>query len=126
MRASRPVTSPDVYFVGLGPDPDDNLVSKFQTFDIARGSGAVPGSPLAELLRDQTRYEHEMFACNAQDPVSSGILPQCRLGSLGQGDRAFLQGRSLVGIYSFSVRVEDLAGRVPTRLFAEVKYTYAR
>jgi hypothetical protein len=126
MRASRPVLSQDVYFVGPGPDPDDNLISKFQTFDIARGSGAPPGSPLAELLRDQTRYEHEMFACNAQAPGSSGIFPQCRLGTLGQGDRAFLQGRSLIGTYRFSVRVADLGGRIPTSLFAEVKYTYER
>jgi hypothetical protein len=127
MTVSRPTTSPDVYYVGMGPGPDGDLIPKFQMFDIARGSGAAPGSPLYELLRDRTQYEHDVFACNGLGPTTPGapeILDTCRLSSLNQGDRAFLEGRSLIGTYRFKVRAQALAGRTPTRMFTQVFYTY--
>jgi hypothetical protein len=128
MRASRPVTSLDTYYIGHGPDLNGTQIPKYQTFDIARGSGAVPGTPLFEVLRDFTRYEHNMFTCNALSPTSPAppaIFELCRLATVGLNDRAFLEGRSLIGTYVFTVRVEDLAGRTPVRFFAEVRYTYA-
>lgn len=57
MRVSRPVTAPDVYFVGEGLDVNDDLVAKFQVFDIAR---LGRGSWLA-TFRDPSR-QHEIRA----------------------------------------------------------------
>ena len=79
-----------------------------------------------EVLRDTTRYDHLIYACNGLSPNSpeSETLDQCKLSQVGANDVAFLEGRSLIGDYVFTIRNEDLGGITPKRLYVLVNYTY--
>lgn len=121
ISVSRPVTQQDSYILGAGPN---GLL--FLNYDaaVARPSG----NALEPFLRDTTTYAEDAFACNGlgtQDP-RSGSLALCQLSELDPGPfkRAFLEGLSLVGGLDLAIRVEDLGGRQPTRLFAEYLYSY--
>jgi hypothetical protein len=51
-------------------------------------------------------------------------LANCKLSNLSEETRAFLIERSLIGTLDFTIKVEDLAGRTPVKLFALVDYFY--
>lgn len=121
LKIRRPTDSADVFYIGRAQG-----VRQFQFFDVARGGAAAPDTSLFELLRDSTAYERFGFACNALDEQDNltGALANCKLSNLSEETRAFLIERSLIGTLDFTIKVEDLAGRTPVKLFALVDYFY--
>ncbi|MFO0565487.1 MAG: hypothetical protein U0263_07480 [Polyangiaceae bacterium] len=56
-----------------------------------------------------------------------GQLDLCKLSNLEPNSlgRAYVEGLSLIGDLEVEVPVASLGGRVPTKLFADVRYTHA-
>ncbi|HKY39917.1 MAG TPA: hypothetical protein VJN18_28470 [Polyangiaceae bacterium] len=121
LKVRRPTDSADRFYIGRLEG-----VRQFQFFDVARGGAAAPETPLFELLRDSTSYERFAFACNGLDQQDdlTGELAKCKLSNLTEQERAFLVERSLIGDLDFTIKVADLGGRTPVRLFALVDYFY--
>lgn len=121
LKVRRPTNSADLFYIGRSQQR-----RQFQFFDVARGGAAAPETPLFELLRDTTSYERFAFACNGLDQQDNltGELAKCKLSNLTEQERAFLIERSLIGDLDFTLKVQDLGGRTPARLFALVDYFY--
>lgn len=129
IRVRRPQTNLDVYWIGEATPPGGQPGPVFVSFDVAHATPSSPGDLLFQLLRDTSTYQRDAFACNALDVTSplGGQLDFCKLSNLEAGSlgRAYLEGLSLIGDLDIEVPVASLGGRVPTKLFADVRYTHA-
>lgn len=129
IRIRRPQTNLDVYWVGENPKPGAAPSPAFVSLDVAHAFPSTAGDLLFQLLRDTSTYQRDAYACNGLDVNSplGGQLELCKLSNLEKSllGRAYLEGLSLIGDVEIEVPVSALGGRIPNKLFADLRYTHA-